>query len=128
MLKHLTLAGCMCLTLGTVGCSEGPSAPEHSPSAREQSARKDAAEPLGKLTNEDVLRSAEREIRKMGLTLPDEQSKKALGGLGFVPKVAAIENGWHVTYPLGNPWAMSYVELDVDSTGLLRHSKLTPGQ
>jgi hypothetical protein len=60
----------------------------------------------------------------LGFQIPDQVMKQALP----VPKVVAVNNGWRVSFPLGTPYAISWVHLDLDSSGRLLHHEFQRGE
>ena len=80
------------------------------------------------LAKQVVLSRAQAEIAKLGIKLPDEMMMKGLERLGFKAEVSASGDRWKVAHPLGHPWAISWVHLEMDSRGkVLRHG-FQPGE
>jgi len=116
------------LTLSLLGCSGNTQqateerSPETKPLAEKRSPE---TQPL---TEENVLSRARSEITKLGVTLPDEDMMKALEKIGFKPIVTPFNDGWKVVYPLGHPWAISSIRLEMDSEGKVLKHQLQPGE
>lgn len=77
---------------------------------------------------EKIINIARIEIKKMGLALPNETGKEALEAIGAKVKIMGLSRGWKVEYPLGNPWAVSWVYLEMDSSGKVLQHRFLPGQ
>jgi hypothetical protein len=78
------------------------------------------------LTEEDILAKARSEILKLGVT--DERMMQMTEEIGFEPKVTPFDNGWKVAHPIGHPWAVAWIHLEMDSEGNVLQHYIEPGE
>lgn len=80
------------------------------------------------LSEKDILAKARSEMAKLGVTPPDEDMMTALDKLGYKPEVSRFNDGWKVAHPLGHPWVISWIHIDMDSNGRVLRHQVRPGE
>lgn len=70
---------------------------------------------------------ARKEAERLGHG-KDWMENDILKETGFRPVVKEAPSGWRVDVPVGNPWAVGHVVVDIDPEGHVAASRVIPGR